>query len=539
MRNLVRSTLVALILTAVCAVQGFAQSQANTPFPVAQYYAAAFAQWSIPLDSPNTYVFQGRSRCNATANNVPFFNFATNAPVYIQDQNPAMSEVRTPSAVQLTAGTCGVTIAPGNQHYTAWLRSGTGGLQETINNVSGTANSPAVIILDRNWYSYAYQVPGVTPQSIIAALAGNVGTVIQDITVAPNNFYTWNGSAYSPSGAGAGLLSNLKVTSYTNIAAPTALTTATPGTGYITTAVTGGTLPTGAAYRLGATCVDASGGETTLSVDTAGTAVVTTGAGALNSITVTSPAGCTAALGAVGWRLYMTAASGGTLTEILYSPTCTATQLQYVFPSATVCAIGSNATVTAVITGTATVPPISSAFPRGAGSADSFPPFTAQSTVASGTTQTLGVINLPAGFLNSLGRSFMVCGNGYVTTNGTGGTLGFSLKLASVPGVTAITPFTTTTAAVPASATQTPFDYCVTLTTAATGATGTVEAHGWLTYAPTTATPQLGTTQIDNIFAVSSTVDLTKADQLSFTVLPTTVGLSAAQLRQTNIATYN
>jgi hypothetical protein len=534
--------LTALILAAIGA-PAFAQSQASTPYPVSQYYAAAFAQWSISLDSPNTYIFQGRSRCNAMANNVPFFTFATNAPVYIQDQNPTNSEVKTPSAVQLTAGTCGVTIAPSNSHYTAWLRSGTGGLQEAINNVSGQANSPAVIVIDRNWYSYASQVPGTTPQAIILAAAGSAYITVQDITTAPNTFYTWNGAAYAASSAPAGLPFN-KVTSYTNIAVPTALTTVaatclTNGGGCINTATTGGTIPTGAAYRLGATCVDSSGGETTQSIDTAGGAVVTTGTGATNSITVTSPAGCTAALGAVGWRLYMSAASGASLSEILYSPTCTATQLQSVFPSTTVCAIGSTATVTAIITGTATIPTNNSAYPRTSGASGMVPPFAALGALTNNTVGTMGTVNLPAGYLNTLGRAIQVCGAGYATGATATGTLTLATTLASVPGVTSITPFTAISGATAGSTTQVPFDFCVTYTTAATGASGTLEAHGVVHWG--LAGSAVDTPSMDFIYTVSSTVDLTKQDQLAITIKPTggTITTSAAQLRQVSIIPIN
>lgn len=247
MRNLVRSTLVALILAAVCAVLGFAQSQSNTPYPVPQYYASAFGQWSIQLDNPNTYIFQGRTRCNSMANNVPFFTFATNAPVWIQDSNTANSEVKTPSAVVLTAGTCGVTIAPSNNHYTAWLRSGTGGLQEAINGSLGAATSayPAEIILDRNWYAQASTTPGTTAAGIIAAAVGNASVYLLDITTVPNQYYSWNGTAFTPSA--------------TNLTAPTVAAGTGAGTGPTIAVVAGSTGTAGSVTLTTGTAPAASG----------------------------------------------------------------------------------------------------------------------------------------------------------------------------------------------------------------------------------------------------------------------------------------
>ena len=187
-------TTICLVLLVIAAPL-FAQT-ANTPFPTPAFYASAFGTWSINGQSPNTYIFQGRNICTQSAQNTVFFPFNTNAPIYIADQTTANSEVVTPSAIVNTAGSCGVTVAPSNQHYTFALRSGTGGLQEAINAVHGSAAAPATILLDRNWYVYAANVPGKTPQGILAAAVNGAGVVLQDITTAPNTFYQWNGTAF-------------------------------------------------------------------------------------------------------------------------------------------------------------------------------------------------------------------------------------------------------------------------------------------------------------------------------------------------------
>ena len=191
-----RSILVALILTAVCAVLGFAQV-ANQPFTAPEYYATSFQLWSINAQSPNTYIFQGRSLCGSNGQNVAFFDFATNAPVWIADADTTKSEVKTPSAVLLTAGSCGVTIAPSNNHYNFQLRSGTAGLQEAINAVKASGGIPATVILDRNWWSLANNTPGTSGAAILAAAVGGPGVIIKDITTLPTSYYTWTGAAYA------------------------------------------------------------------------------------------------------------------------------------------------------------------------------------------------------------------------------------------------------------------------------------------------------------------------------------------------------
>ena len=241
MRKLLLS-LVALTMAAMLCAPAFAQVS-TTPFPVPQYYASAFGTWSLLGQSPNTYTFAGRNICNGNAQNTPFFFFNTNAPVYIADVNTANSEVDTPSAIVNTAGSCGVTIATTNNHYSFSLRSGTGGLQEAINTVTGAASLPAEIVLDRNWYAFANNVPNTSAAAIIAAAAGSSGIYLVDITTAPNTYYSWNGSAYTPSatnitpptvaaGSGAG-------------GSPTISIVGTGTSGFVT--LTSGTTPTASA----------------------------------------------------------------------------------------------------------------------------------------------------------------------------------------------------------------------------------------------------------------------------------------------------
>lgn len=515
------------LLTAPAA---FAQ---NTPFNQPQYYATAYNQWAIQGQTANTYLFSPVGLCVATASGGQFFPFNTNAPVLIVDATPANTEVVTPSTVTNASSQCGFTGSPVNNHYSFQVKSGTGGLQEALNALSKGPSStyPGLLIIDRNWYNAASIVPGTTPQAILAAAKGSQSIIIEDITTAPASYYTWNGTQYVYSDAAFSFF-NQDILSTTVLTPPTALTTATSTNGMITTATTGGTIPASSTYRLAVTYVDAAGGETLISTDSASTSTIATGSStATNTISVTSPAVLT---GAVGYRLYMTAASGSAGAEILYAPTCTSTTLQSVLPN--VCAIGSTATITAIVTGTQTIPPISTAYSRAGGSSQAYSPFPAVGTVAAGTAATIGLINFPVGYFNELNRSLQFCGNGYATTNATPGTLTLANVFSSVAGVTSLTPWTVVSGTTTASATV-PFNFCETITTAATGATGTLEVHGCVDYMLAGTAPS--TPACDIVIAVSSTVDLTKANQWSVTLKPTTTALTAGQLRQLTVNPSN
>lgn len=535
MRKQLFRAIVSVFLAVIAGAPAFAQ------FPQKQYWASDYGQWQIPSQQANTYLFSPPGVCNftppASGNIIPF---NTNAPVFIVDATPANSELVTPSAVTNTGSQCGVTVTPVNNHYSFSLISGTAGLQEALNAIPSTVAYAVEVDLDRIWYAKVSQLTpsSQTPQSIIAAATGNASAYLVDKTTTPFTFYHWTGSKYVAGGAPSTFPFNSSVSSYTQIAAPTALTTATATNGMLTTATTGGTIPASSTYRLGITYVDASGQETALSTDSASTATIATGSGtATNTITISAPATAT---GAVGYRVYMSAASGASLSEILYSPTCTlaGTAAQSVLPNATVCAISSNATVTAIITGTATVPAAGGAYVRAGGSSGSYPPFAALGAVSAAATGTLATVNIPAGYLNSLGKSITLCGNGNATTNSTPGTLTLATTLSSLPGTTTITPFSLVSGTTTASA-QVPFDFCETWTTSATGATGTLEVHGWIDYVLNPVSAGTASPVADIIYVASSTIDLTKQDEIAITIKPTTTALTAAQLRQLVITAAN
>ena len=268
---------------------------------------------------------------------------------------------------------------------------------------------------------------------------------------------------------------------------------------------------------------------------------MTARAGFFPSRSLTSPA---ALAGAVGYRVYMTAAAGGTLTEILYpvgnaaivgTAASAAVLGPYGLPSF---AIGTPVTINAIITGTAKVPAANTAYTTGTiatvpAPVVSYPPFPALGSIAAAATGTLGSVNLPAGFLNTIGKSVRVKGMYYVTTNGTGGTVTTELVLSSIVGVTSIIPFTVASPAIAASTLTVNGVFEALLVTAATGTSGTLEVHGFVAY--NVAGTAVSSVAQDSIIAVSSSVDLTKQLNLSVAHLNTTLGTSASQLRQLTV----
>lgn len=485
------------------------------------FNALAFAYGVIPSNPSSGQVISGPAATGSasvtlafgyvtTFDGIKYSPYNNNAPILIGEGSA--SETVTPSAVSNSSpdafGTCIVTATFGNLHGIGdQVRSGTVGLQEAINYVAGYGGGN--VIIDARWTAF-----GGTNAMIAAAV------VPFNVVILDERFGGFQIGTNRPS-------------SLSQLAAPTALTTATSANGMITTAVTGGSIPTASAYRLGITYIDQFGGETTISTDTASTAVVTTGAGAVNSITVTSPA---ALAGAVGYRVYMSAAAGASLSEILYpvgntAITGTTSALSPIVPAF---AIGTPVTITAIITGTATVPAANTAYAGVTASStgfpvSSYPPFASLASIAAAATGTLGVVNLPAGFLNVFGRTVRMRGAFYATTNSTPGTLTFATKLFSVPGVTSITPFTAVSGTTTASAVVSGI-FEVVWTTTAIGATGTLEAHGKVDW--TLAGTAVSTGSQDIIIVASSTVDLTKQDQIDFTLACATTATTTTQLRQ-------
>ena len=196
-------------LFALCALPASAQGPVS--YPPTWVYARAYGAWSIVSQSANTYTFNGLS-CNFTPFNngqsSSFFAFsgsqgstAVYNPVFIQDANPALNEIVTPSSTPQGSGACGFAASTANSHISFTLSSGSGGLQEAIS-AQSQSPFPIQVVLDPFWYNLVYSFPintttPLTPESIIKATTGNVNVTIVDTTSSPYTFWRWSGSAYA------------------------------------------------------------------------------------------------------------------------------------------------------------------------------------------------------------------------------------------------------------------------------------------------------------------------------------------------------
>lgn len=248
MRTLARSIIVALIALVATSAAVPAMAQGNQTFMQRWYFASDFGQWAVRGQQANTYQWSPGTVCNVSAvgSSTSFFAFNTNAPVLISDiTGPTTNnEVVTPSSVTQTNAYCTIAVSPSHNHYSFQVQSGTGGLQEALNAISPTAVVPAVVWLDRNWYSLANAVPSTTPAAIITAAAGGVSAILVDNTTAPFTNYVWQGTAYA-----SGTWVNTAPTAATGAAAGSATSKVATGTALSGTySFTTGTATTGTVF---------------------------------------------------------------------------------------------------------------------------------------------------------------------------------------------------------------------------------------------------------------------------------------------------
>jgi hypothetical protein len=185
----------------------------------------------------------------------------------------------------------------------------------------------------------------------------------------------------------------------------------------------------------------------------------------------------------VGWRLY--ASTSTTKTELLQTPVFTPVNyaLQSVLPATTVIPIGQAATIVTLTTGTSKIPQVNTAFPRSSQVSLSYPPFPATSIAANTNVVPLATINLPAGYMNTLGRSFLICGQISAVTGTEGAiTLTSAITTAGVVG-TNTTLFTAAAGSTGSTTLPVPINFCFIYTTAAvstssTSTAGSIEVHG-------------------------------------------------------------
>lgn len=233
-------------LVALLAAFGAPALAQSGPFPQREFYASDYGQWQIPSQAANTYLFSPPGICKVSPPTAPaFLPFNTNAPIFIIDATAANSELVTPSSVTNTGSQCGVTVAPANNHYSFNLISGTGGLQETLNQIPSSVAYPVGVVLDRSWYTLMSGVTTSSPAAAIASVAGNSAAYLVDRTVVPNQYYSWNGSNYTPSASNATAPTPTAGTGAGGSPTIALVAGSTGTTGYVT--LTSGTSPTASA----------------------------------------------------------------------------------------------------------------------------------------------------------------------------------------------------------------------------------------------------------------------------------------------------
>ena len=337
----------------------------------------------------------------------------------------AVSNCNLPSAI--TAGpsgpNCTVTATFANLHGPQEpVTSGTYGLQEAINAAKGNGG---VVMVSQGW-----QILGGTT-AIITAAAAYSNVYVQDTRGQAQVYWS------------------MQPTTLTQLATPTTLTSTT----LTFTAAPVGTWAN-SSYSFCVAYIDALGGESPCSGNYTATPTLN------YTVNFASP---TASTGAVGYRIYAGATnSAGAFLLPITSTICTLTTLEGVMPA---CAIGSAAVVPTLYLSTTAAAPLAlgvtntvNPVPQShttfgyqpAGSAPvnfqtNYGPFggcvSAPCTISSASASDLtplGTFNLPAGFMNTIGRTVRVSGK-ITFSAGASSTLG--IQLAAVwPGISGGTP---------------------------------------------------------------------------------------------------
>jgi parallel beta-helix repeat protein len=221
-----KQLLAALFMAAAAAIFFAAHLQAQNI--EGQIIASQFGEFQVPGLTPGALQFSPAS-CQVSGGGKNFPAFSAGVPIKIVDANPALNEIDTPTAVFIT--TCAVSMATTHLHSPPfYLTSGTGGLQEAINNGEVKGGGQNTIILNQDWYGLV--APG-NPATVIASVHGNSNMSLVDVTVTPYNFYTWNGTQYVIDAFAGGLIpsTTLPLCGTNAVGAARACT---PGTDYVT-----------------------------------------------------------------------------------------------------------------------------------------------------------------------------------------------------------------------------------------------------------------------------------------------------------------
>jgi hypothetical protein len=362
--------------------------------------------------------------------------FAVGVPIVINDTTPEMVTPTAVSGCYASQGmnqdavlvTCNVTASFSFTHGVAAITSGTGGLAEAIQDAFLWGGG--VVVIEPGFFLNTSCTNCFA--SLNAAMAGVLpyaSVSIEDDRQGPPQYW--------------GLTSNA-----TFLAAPATLTATTVGFGLNGANTTGGSYNGASTYHYCIAYVDVAGNEGPCSADFS---AATAGSGSTNQIGFAAPA---ASAGAVGYVPYISLA-GGTYALAYRVPVsssvCTLTKIETVIAAcavtnATYGQTGSNAVVSALTVNTARL-----AAQLGAASTTSdivsnsaghtayiyapgamspaflpigsYAPFTVTTAAATTVPAVLGTIQLPAGFMNIVGRTIRICGHASQASAGSTATI--------------------------------------------------------------------------------------------------------------------
>lgn len=414
-----------------------------------------------------------------------FFPFTTHTPISIGSAGAGNSEIVTPSAVSCSSQqsfTCTVTATFTYAHGKGDIvTSGTYGLQEAIDQLYSMGGG--LVSVGPGWAN-----AGGT-NTILAAAVPYPAVAIEDMRA---GLQYWNATPNT--------LAFMAVP--TTLTAVTMLPSATPVGAY----------GTGTYYGC-ISYVDIMGNEGPCSL-TFNEAGLATG-----SFIFSAPAAST---GAVGYTIYISLTSGSYAFAYkvpLTSTVCTLTKVESITAA---CAVtnttygqtGATATVTAITVNTARLAPqigvVSSttdyvpnsnahtvyAYAPGArvgeaGVVGSSLPFTITTAAATTVPNVLGTLELPAGFMNYIGKTLRVCGHATATGTSTATIIGISLWWdadgSNATGVPAVIGGPRTTITLASAADH--YSFCQDLKTTVSGAGVTagslLPGAGWLSISDT------------------------------------------------------
>ena len=541
MKKFLHAAFAALFLLTTLALPAAAQTQAPYYTRSAGRFIASRYNWGVGQVKSTNAVTAGVGTMILSASSVTLQDGSVLYPFTVPeqlmiDQGTSVAEIVTLTSASGCStnapnATCAITATFANAHGpSATITSATYGLQEALNDaasavagaqqslvIAGNQLKGGVVVVDSTW-------PGT---SIAAPQSG--------ATVTP-----WPNVAIEDTHGAVPQWYSLQPSNATAVATPIALTSGTISSG--TASSLGGVSATwtNAAWYFCVTYVDLQGNESPCGPTynfTATASVV---------INVTAPAAST---GAVGYNVYggTSYAAATRLPQVpgtTGGPTCVLTTIETVTPA---CALSNTTYGQSASNATFAVIPVTTQ-PQAPGATtttfttlqtvdlthtvynyqqtNGVPPnfvaddasFPTIASTTTGTTFMLGRRHLPAGYLNTIGKTIRVTGEVSVTPN-TVPTLTLFIALAppwtaSIPAKVCTMVNTTAQSAVVWN-----ISFSCTITTQTTGATGTVLGNGWYMQQFTTGTTA-GNLAVNNIVA-PVTVNLAAADELNVMMLDT------------------